>query len=191
MIRPIFEEEEFLNVDFTIEHPEQGEYDNCEFKGCRFSDLDLSSFTFVDCLFKDCDLSTSKLTNTAFSNVRFQNCKLLGLQFDQCHDYMLSPQFENCQLNFSSFYQRKIKNTFFKDCQMEEVDFSETDLSNSTFDNCNLLNAVFDHTNLDKADLTTSYAFIIDPDKNRLKKTKFSVRGLPGLLSKYDLKIEL
>jgi len=31
---------------------------------------------------------------------------------------------------------------------------------------------------------------LIDPEVNRIKKAKFSVSGVPGLLNKYDIEIE-
>jgi uncharacterized protein YjbI with pentapeptide repeats len=73
---------------------------------------------------------------------------------------------------------------------LHEVDFSGCDLTNSSFNNCDLSGAVFENTNLEKADFLTSYNYSLDPDKNKLKKTKFSSNGLSGLLSKFDIIIE-
>ena len=50
-------------------------------------------------------------------------------------------------------------------------------------------NARFGSTILAKADFTTAINLMLDPEMNTLKKAKFSVNGLPGLLLKYDLKI--
>jgi uncharacterized protein YjbI with pentapeptide repeats len=58
------------------------------------------------------------------------------------------------------------------------------------FDNCDLTGAVFDHTNIEKADFRTSYNYTIDPEINRIKKAKFSILGVSGLLDKYDIDIE-
>ena len=58
------------------------------------------------------------------------------------------------------------------------------------FDNCNLLQAIFDHTVLEKADFRTSYNYSIDPEINRMKKARFSISGISGLLDKYDIDIE-
>jgi hypothetical protein len=52
-----------------------------------------------------------------------------------------------------------------------------------------LLNSTFSNTNLEKADLSTSINFSIDPEKNKLKKAKFSVSGLVGLVAKYNIDI--
>jgi uncharacterized protein YjbI with pentapeptide repeats len=72
---------------------------------------------------------------------------------------------------------------------MIETDLTEADLTDCKFDNCNLHRAFFSQTVLKNADLSTSYNFIIDADNNDIKKAKFSVHGLAGLLVKYDIKV--
>ncbi len=52
------------------------------------------------------------------------------------------------------------------------------------------MRTLFENTILDKTDFRTAYNFSIDPSINRMKKARFSVSGLPGLLSKYDIEIE-
>jgi hypothetical protein len=42
---------------------------------------------------------------------------------------------------------------------------------------------------LEKADLRTSFNYLIDPEVNKMRKAKFSIDGLPGLLGKYELEI--
>ncbi len=93
-------------------------------------------------------------------------------------------------LNNSSFYKTKIKNTSFKNTQLQEADFTECDLTNSLFDNCDLARTTFDATIIEKADFRTSYNYSIDPEINRIKKAKFSIPGISGLLDKYDLEID-
>ena len=89
-----------------------------------------------------------------------------------------------------SFFKTKIKKTVFNDSQLRETDFAETDLTNAVFHNCDLMNAVFDRTILEKADFRTSYNYTIHPEANRIKKARFSVTGIVGLLGKYDIDIE-
>jgi len=115
---------------------------------------------------------------------------MLGLRFDACSQFGLSFSFEGCQLNHSSFYKAKIKKTVFKNSQLQETDFAETDLTSSIFDNCNLTQAIFDHTILEKTDFRTSYNYSIDPETNQIKKARFSILGISGLLDKYDIDIE-
>lgn len=180
----------FDRNDFTQDRLEKGEYENCIFKGCNFASVDLSDYRFTDCTFNGCNLSLAKLNKTALRDIKLKDCKMLGLRFDTCHEFGLSFGFEGCQLNHSSFFKLKIKKTVFQNCQLEETDFAETDLSSATFDNCNLAQAIFDNTILEKADLRTSYNYSINPETNRIKKAKFSMPAVAGLLDKYDIEIE-
>ncbi len=168
----------------------KGEYENCIFSSCNFADSDLSEFKFTDCTFNSCNLSLAKLNKTAFRDIKFKDCKMLGLRFDTCNEFGLSFSFDGCQLNHSTFYKTKIKKTIFKNSQLQETDFSEADLTSAMFDDCNFERATFDQTILEKADLRTSYNYSIDPEINRIKKAKFSILGVAGLLEKYDIEIE-
>jgi hypothetical protein len=53
-----------------------------------------------------------------------------------------------------------------------------------------LSGATFENTNLEKADFRTSFNYSIDPEINRIKKAKFALPEVLGLLNKYDLVIE-
>ena len=74
---------------------------------------------------------------------------------------------------------------------LHELDLSETELASAVFKGCDLQRSIFSGTNLEKADLSSSYNYSIDPERNRLKKAKFSLAGLVGLLDKYDIQIDL
>jgi uncharacterized protein YjbI with pentapeptide repeats len=80
--------------------------------------------------------------------------------------------------------------TNFIACSMKETGFINTQLSNAIFDNCNLDNAIFNDSQLAGADFRSAYNYKIDPEYNPMKKAKFSVQGIVGLLEKYDIKIE-
>ncbi len=180
----------FENVDFTQNPLEKGEYENCTFLNCNFEYEDLSGFNFNDCEFIGCNLSMVKLVSTGFRDVSFKESKMFGLQFNNCNEFGMSFRFEGCSLNNSIFYQTSIKKTLFKDSKLIEVDFAECDVSNSVFNNCDFSGAVFDRTNLEKADLRTSVNYSIDPSQNRLKKAKFSLSQIYGLLYKFDIEID-
>jgi uncharacterized protein YjbI with pentapeptide repeats len=168
----------------------KGEYENCTFDNCDFSESDFSEYKFIDCAFKECNLSLMKINRTSFQNANFIHCKMLGLRFDTCNEFGLSISFESCQLNHSSFYKTKIKKIFFKNSHLQEADFTETDFTDSVFDNCDMERATFDQTLLEKVDFRTSINYSIDPELNRIKKAKFSIFGVVGLLDKYDIEIE-
>lgn len=181
---------EFTKTSLEGNPLQKGEYEDCSFKGCDFSETDLSEFRFSNCVFTDCNLSMAKLSNTAFREISFRDCKLLGLHFDDCNKFGLAMQFDQCILNLSSFYKLKLPKTLFRNSRLEEVDFAECDLTAAVFENCDLSGAVFDHTNLEKADLRTAYNFNIEPSENRIRKAKFSVQGLPGLLRNFEIEID-
>jgi len=72
---------------------------------------------------------------------------------------------------------------------MQEANFEESDLTGSIFADCDLTRTLFSNTILYETDFTSAYNFSIDPEKNKMKKAKFSVMGLQGLLEKYSLQI--
>ncbi len=84
----------------------------------------------------------------------------------------------------------KIRKTLFKDCSVKEVDFSETDLADSSFINCDLTRSFFQHSILEKADFRSALNYSIDPELNRIKKARFAVSGVAGLLDKYQIIVE-
>ena len=184
------EEKTFDKSDFTQNPLPKGEYESCVFNNCSFSNADLTEVKFVECEFLGCNLSLATLTNTAFRDTKFKDCKMLGLHFENCNKFGLTMGFDNCIINHSSFYQTKQKKTTFKNSQLQEADFTECDLTSSVFENCDLARAAFYNTILEKADFRTSFNYSIDPEINRIKKAKFSLPGIVGLLYKYDIEIE-
>jgi len=166
-----------------------GEYTGCKFLNCDLSNADFSSIHFLDCQFQDCNLSLAKLNKTMFSEVQFNRCKMLGLHFEHCNPFGFAVYFSGCMMDHSCFYRMKMKKGSFTDSKLQEVDFTECDLSSSTFENCDLADAIFDQTVLEKADFRTSFNYTIDPERNKLKKAKFSLSGSRGLLTKYDILI--
>jgi uncharacterized protein YjbI with pentapeptide repeats len=73
--------------------------------------------------------------------------------------------------------------------KLYEADFTECDLSGSVFENCDLMRATFDNSILERTDFRTSFNYSIDPEKNRIRKARFSLTGIPGLLNKYNIEI--
>lgn len=73
---------------------------------------------------------------------------------------------------------------------LQEVDFSEADLTAAIFENCDLQGATFDKTILERADFRTARNYSIDPEANSIRKAKFTLEGVTGLLNKYNIDIE-
>jgi fluoroquinolone resistance protein len=190
MNRVYKDEAEFINLQIRDSALETGDYENCKFKNCDFSNSDLSDINFLECEFHECNLSLARLTRTLFREVKFITCKMLGLHFEECNKTTITFSFDGCTLDLSSFYKLKLKRTIFSNSKICEADFTETDLNSAIFDNCNLQRTVFKNTGLEGADFRTSYNYSIDPLENRIRKAKFSLSGIAGLLDKYDIEIE-
>jgi uncharacterized protein YjbI with pentapeptide repeats len=78
----------------------------------------------------------------------------------------------------------------FKQCIIHEVDFTDADLCNAVFANCDLMSSTFMNTNLEKANFSTAKNYSINPQLNKIKKARFSVPEITGLLHQYDIVIE-
>lgn len=169
--------------------PPEDAFENAAFLCCDFAKADLSGLRFENCSFEDCRFSAAVLKNTALNGARFTRCQMAGLNFHDCYKLVFSVSFEDCALDFGSFYGFSLKKTIFKNCSLRSAVFTQCDLTGALFERCDLSRAVFHHTRLDKADLSSSFGFVIDPEDNSLKKTRFSAWNLAGLLEKYDLDI--
>jgi len=184
----IEEDKKFSKITST-EIAKVQSFENCSFTACDFGGANFNGKLFIDCVFDDCNLSLANVSDAGLQNIRFKNCKLSGVNFTKTRDFLFEMHFEGCILDNAVFFKKKNKKGTFKDCSMIETDLTEADLTDAKFENCNLNRAFFERTILRGADLSTSYNFIIDPDTNDIKKARFSVHGLQGLLAKYDIKV--
>jgi len=98
MKRTLIQSKKIEKLDFTDNKLPETEYEDCIFLNCIFYNSDLSNVNFEKCTFEGCDFSMAKLSNVRFMDVRFINCKLLGLHFDDCNDFIMSVYFEKCTL---------------------------------------------------------------------------------------------
>ena len=181
----VFKNENYLNSPLV-----KGEYDNCIFINCSFSNADLSNINFTECSFTECDLSNSNIKNTVFNVVSFSKSKLIGLNFNDCSNFLFSVIFNDCNLSLASFYRQVAKHTKCNDSLLHQVDFTGADLSSSVFNNCDFKTAIFDRTILNKVNFRTSFNYEIDPEINSIKKAKFSMPQVVGLLKKYNIDVE-
>ena len=165
------------------------EFQECTFKKCSFLNSNFAGNKFLDCKFDECDLSMMKLNSTFLQNSVFKDCKMLGVNFSECQDFLFSVSFKSCLLDYTSFAGKKMIKTNFTKCSLKQADFTQANLSGSVFEEVDLTDAVFLRTNLTEGKLETAYNYSIDPEINVLKKARFSVNGVAGLLSKYVIKI--
>ncbi|MDO6437147.1 pentapeptide repeat-containing protein [Cyclobacterium sp. 1_MG-2023] len=184
-----FINETFDQVDYSENRMEGEAYEQCLFSNCNFFNSDLCRIEFMDCQFFNCNFSMTSIIDAAFKNVAFQQCKLMGIDFSKCDDFLFSASFTGCTLDYSIFQAKNLKKAKFDHCSLKDVDFSNADLSFAIFDTCNLLQATFYNSILEKADFRTAINYSFDPAYNKIKKAKFSLEGLPGLLSKYNIEV--
>ena len=186
----VHEDKVFEKISFTAQEIRNREFLRCKFKSCDFSGSNFNYNQFVDCEFVNCNISLLKLVSTTLSNVIFRDCKLLGVNFSECEDFLFSVQFEGGVLDFASFANKKMPKTRFANVSLKGVDFTRANLQGSVFENTNLEDAVFSKTNLKEANMLTAFGYTIDPEANMIAKARFSLYGVAGLLNKYGISIE-
>ncbi len=180
----------FDKISFTEQDLKNGEFERCIFKQCDFSQSNLSRLRFLDCEFINCNLAMVKFNRTSLNNAIFKGCKLLGINFSECEDFLFSVYFEDCVLDYASFSHKKMAKTKFSNTSMKDVNFADANLTSAVFLNCDLSRAVFNKTILKHANFETARNYAFDPENNDIKKAKFSLHGLPGLLLKHDIVVE-
>jgi fluoroquinolone resistance protein len=184
------ENKTFEKVIYCGKEVKNKEFEHCTFKDCDLSDSLFLNNRFTECIFTGCNLSMTKLAGSSLRDVSFKHCKLLGVNFSECEDFLFSVHFENCILDYASFVRKKMTKTKFIHTSLKQVAFSGSNLSQAVFDHSDLADAVFNGTDLKEADFRTANNYVIDPELNSIKKAKFSLHGVVGLLVKYGIRIE-
>lgn len=178
-----FENKNFKNInDLAL-----WEYEDCNFIECDFSDKDFSNYIFINCEFKKCNLSMLKIINTTLSDIIFIDSKILWIKFKDSNSFNIELSFTNCILDFCDFFHLNLKWIKIVDSSLKEVNFIKSNLSEWIFNNCNLIWSIFVDTDLTKTNFITSYNYSLDPEKNKIKKTKFWIEWLRWLLLNYDI----
>lgn len=180
----------FTNIILTDARFDAREFEDCTFVDCDFSNSQFLDSKFIDCKFSGCNLSMVKMKGTIVTDLSFSDCKLLGVNFSDCEDFAFGVEFDKCVLDYCSFMGKKMAKTKFKDSSIQNAIFSDANLSQAVFERTDLFGTVFSQTILKQADFSTAFNFSIDPAFNTLNKAKFSIYGLPGLLDKYDIKVQ-
>lgn len=186
----IHENKIFKDIDYFEKTVTDREFIECTFINCNLSSSDFSRTDFVECRFENCNLSMMKLDEVVLNDVKFVDCKMHGIDFSVSNEYIFTVDFVRCHIDYSSFYRRKMLKTVFNDCSLKDVDFFEAILTESKFLKCDFLRAQFSHTNLERCDFTSAYDYSIDPADNKLKKARFSINEIMGLLGQHGIIIE-
>jgi uncharacterized protein YjbI with pentapeptide repeats len=147
---------------------------DCDFRRISGAEVDLARCTFDDCRFERCDLTMANLMNAKVRSATFLDCKLMGIDWSNVTGVIFGVGFEGCVLSYGSFVGLKMANTKFVRCKAHETTFADLDLTGADFSDTELNGAKFLDTDLTSADLSTAIEYGINPNENRLNKTKFS-----------------
>lgn len=177
----------FEKSSFPAKGSKETQFEDCIFKNCDFTEFNFAGCDFINTTFEDCNFSMVKFGYVALDNVHFVGCKMIGADFSTVKEFLFSANFTNCALDYAAFMKRKNRKCRFNNCMLKGADFSEADLTDSIFDSCDLSNAIFMNSILNGVNFATAFNFIIDPERNLLRKAKFSVHGLAGLLTTYGI----
>ena len=166
------------------------EYESVVFLDCDFTDADLGSHRLVDCTFERCNLSGTTWRGCSLNHVVFRSSKLLGADLTGLRKTFLSVTFEDCKLDYADFGGLPLAKTRFTRSSLIDAGFVGTDLSNAVFEACDVSGASFRNTNLSGADLRGADGCVLDPDANKVQGARLDLSGLPGLLTKYKLRLD-
>lgn len=165
-------------------------FDGCTFKDCDLSGAELGGQELVDCRFVGCNLSNARLGGATLNGVAFAGCKLLGVDFAACNRLLLRLEFSDCKLDYAGFRHLDLRRARFERCGLVDADFSEANLAGVKLADCDLAGARFSRTNLERADLTTARNYVLDPTVNKVRKARFSLPDVLGLLEGFDIVVD-
>jgi uncharacterized protein YjbI with pentapeptide repeats len=185
----IFKSQTFANQELKEGHWVNFEFYNCIFNKCKFNESIFQKCRFEDCDFTECDLSLIKPRYSSFFEVKFENCKLVGVNWTEAAT-PLRTDFYSCTINLSTFNGINLKKISMVKCIAKEVDFIEADLANGNFSSTDFTGSRFLKTNLAQSDFRQATNYSIDPSKNFLKKTKFSLPEAVSFLSWLDIVLD-
>lgn len=185
----IYEGTIFTEIDPDAKNASGKEFYQCRFENCDLTSVDFSQSRFEKCVFEGCNLSLARVQNCRFLGVQFNQCKLTGNAFDKCDSFLLDIAFEGCFLSNCNFSALNLKKTPFRRCEILESDFVGTQLTECDFTQSNLAGSVFNTCDLTKANFVDARAYSINPQNNKVKKARFSMPEVVGLLEHLDIVI--
>ena len=138
---------------------------------------------FDDKIFENIDFTVKPLPKGEYESCSFIHCNLSSV--DVSHYTFIDTNFVGCNLSLLKLNNTILRDISFKGCKMIGLHLAE-----SIFAHSDLSGAVFSFTNIERADFRDALNYSIDPEKNKIKKSKHSTSALGGLLGKHDLLID-
>lgn len=184
-----YRNEAFQNIDQGEGVIDKSDFEGCVFENCNFQQSVFSKCLFESCTFVRCNLGLIKIQDVQFQSTQYSRCKMIGIDWTGL-GLSFDMKFEDCVLDDSIFAGLDIRNIEMIRCKLRGVDFTDTNLTDAVFHESDFKEARFINTNLTKADFSGAFNYSIKPDLNNLKRTKFSLSGVIGLLEDLDIIIK-
>ena len=189
-----YHEEKFVDLDLSNRSIENVKFEYCFFTCCKFDSTTFKKCKFVDCTFKSTSMNLTNFDGSTFTETEFNQCNMKGINWTKMSfPYIVlgSPiHFTDCEISYSSFYELNLSSITLINCKAHEVDFRGTNLSNSDLSGTDFLNAQFCSTNLSHSDIRKSINYNISPTENNIRKAKFSLLEVIGLLNFCEIEID-
>jgi fluoroquinolone resistance protein len=187
----LIEDAEIKGQDYAGKEIKFKEIIDTKFIRCTFTDAFFNECRFKNCAFIQCDLSMMRVKSSRFADVQFEKCKTVGINWTEASwekgGFFRLIDFDDCALNYSSFFGLKLHKMKMTKCTALEVDFGEADLTGAVFSHTDFSGSIFMHTNLTEADFVNAANYTISAKNNTLKKTKFSLPEAMSLLRSLDI----
>lgn len=159
------------------------------FKGVVLDGVSLAGAKLIDCEFVDSALSSLDLRD-AVIQANFSSTKIQGINFFTAKRALLTLNFKNCLIRYSSFAELVLPEIGFENCTLEQVDFADAKLIGAKFNGCTFSECTFKNTDLTKADFREASGYDIDPTLNKIGKARFDLPEAVSLLSRFGIRLD-
>jgi uncharacterized protein YjbI with pentapeptide repeats len=188
-----FQSETFKNITAAAGVFEDLRFLDCTFNKCNFPESFFRGCKFLNCTFKNCNLDLIHIPATSFNGVRFEKTHCAGVDWTEAHWERLpwpgAIQFYHSSVNHNTFMGLKLPRLVLNHCIAIEANFEECDLTGSDLRSTDFSGCRFHHTNLSGADLTRSVNYVIPPQYNQFKGTRFNLPEALSLLHALDIQL--
>lgn len=183
-------EQQYEAVNFSPFVLDGLSFEDCSFTSCKFENVPIRASIFTGCSFSKCSFLLTKVDDTTFNDVLFKDCRLMGVNFTTCNDFLLNFEFadsilDNVFISEKKLQKIKIRGCTLKDCDFMRVDFRSADFEKTVFNKVN-----FSECNLEKADFRKAENYSINPESNRIKNARFSLPEAQSFLAFLGIRID-
>lgn len=185
----VIEGEIFTDQSMAGKSLENMTFRQCQFVGCRLSDIALENCQFEFCHFEECHfsdsrfarctLNKSRFTDSHFTNTSLQKCMLeqvnfsvlLASQLHSQNSVWRGCQFDSCDLDKAVFTGDEMESCSFVNCQLCGMRCLAVKLTGFVFQQCNMAAASFQQGDLQRGSLLACECARMEWRECQLKST--------------------